>query len=167
MRLLLHILLLIISTIILVISINATLNKQNQNKQAGEAINFEIIQEEIENETQIVKEASASATQSIKNATVSWYDRSACGEKIYGEDCYVADYPELFDEEADTVAHKSMGFGTRVRFCNGNICTICRVNDRGPYVAGREFDLSWGCAKSIGILQSGVAQVSWEVVNGR
>jgi rare lipoprotein A (peptidoglycan hydrolase) len=39
------------------------------------------------------------------------------------------------------IAHKTLPCGTRVRLCY-RACTTGIVNDRGPYIAGREFDLT-------------------------
>jgi rare lipoprotein A len=39
-----------------------------------------------------------------------------------------------------------------------------RVNDRGPFVAGREIDLSKAAAKKIGMINSGTAKVKIQIV---
>ncbi|MEI2710400.1 MAG: RlpA-like double-psi beta-barrel domain-containing protein [Chitinophagaceae bacterium] len=36
---------------------------------------------------------------------------------------------------------------------------MLRINDRGPFVAGRIIDLSRAAAKEIGMIQSGVVKV--------
>lgn len=51
------------------------------------------------------------------------------------------------------VAHKSLPCGTRLTVCASR-CVAMTVVDRGPYVAGREFDLT-GAAK----LQTGFGSV--------
>jgi len=48
------------------------------------------------------------------------------------------------------VAHKTMPCGTRVRVCYTR-CVTARVRDRGPYVAGRDFDLSLETADAAGV----------------
>ena len=45
---------------------------------------------------------------------------------------------------AMTAAHPRLPFGTRVRVCHSR-CVIVRINDRGPFVRGRDIDLSPGC----------------------
>lgn len=60
-----------------------------------------------------------------------------------------------------TAAHKKLPFGTKVKVTNvnnGKTVTV-RINDRGPFVAGRIIDLSKAAAKDIGIIQAGVAKV--------
>jgi rare lipoprotein A len=39
-----------------------------------------------------------------------------------------------------------------------------RVNDRGPYVAGRVVDVSYSAAESLGMVGKGVANVKLDVV---
>jgi rare lipoprotein A len=41
-------------------------------------------------------------------------------------------------------------FGTRVRVCHSG-CVIVRINDRGPWVRGRDIDLSPAAARAIGL----------------
>lgn len=48
------------------------------------------------------------------------------------------------------VAHKGLACGTRVRFC-ANRCATVPVIDRGPYVAGRTFDLTVAAAGALGL----------------
>ena len=60
------------------------------------------------------------------------------------------------------VAHKSLPFGTRIQFSyNGHVC-IAVVEDRGPYVSGRDFDLGPGTARSLHF--SGVDYLRWRIV---
>jgi rare lipoprotein A (peptidoglycan hydrolase) len=93
-----------------------------------------------------------------KEAVVSYYDESVCwGRKT----CKTAS-GENFNPQELTVASRTMQFGTRIQFYNGDNNVVCRVNDRGPFVAGREFDLSFGCASALGIIRQGVAKVLWE-----
>ena len=39
-----------------------------------------------------------------------------------------------------------------------------RINDRGPFIAGRSVDVSYSAAERIGILDRGVAKVKLDVV---
>ena len=71
-----------------------------------------------------------------------------------------------FNPNAMTAAHKTLPFGTRVRvrhLGNGRSVDV-RINDRGPYVAGRIIDLSKGAAAQIGLTTQGVARVSMTVL---
>jgi len=73
---------------------------------------------------------------------------------------------ERFNSEALTAAHPSLPFGTQIRVTNmdNGESVIVRVTDRGPYSGDRVIDLSAGAARVIGLIQSGVAPVSLEVL---
>ena len=51
---------------------------------------------------------------------------------------------QLFDNDLYTAAHRTLKFGTKVRVTNtvNGASVIVTVNDRGPFVKGREIDLS-------------------------
>jgi rare lipoprotein A len=71
-----------------------------------------------------------------------------------------------FDPNAMTAAHKTLPFGTRVRVThlgNGRSVEV-KINDRGPFIAGRIIDLSKGAAGVIGMTAQGVARVAVEVL---
>jgi len=65
---------------------------------------------------------------------------------------------ERYNQNGLTAAHKTLPFGTRLQVCFKR-CAVVRVNDRGPYVYGREIDLSKGAADAIGLTASGVGRV--------
>lgn len=68
---------------------------------------------------------------------------------------------ERFDRRAFTAAHKTLPFNTCVRVTSvdtGKTVEV-RINDRGPFVAGRVIDLSEGAARALGITEKGVAPV--------
>ncbi len=63
------------------------------------------------------------------------------------------------------VANKTLPCGTHVRVCltRHGPCADATVEDRGPYVAGREWDLNIAVARAIGFLSVGVGPV-WVAV---
>ena len=73
---------------------------------------------------------------------------------------------ERFDMNAMTAAHKTLPFGTYVRVINpvNDRTVTVRINDRGPFIQGREIDLSRGAAERIGMIQSGHARVQLDIV---
>ena len=73
---------------------------------------------------------------------------------------------ERFDMYAMTSAHKTLKFGTKLRVTNpdNNKSVIVTVNDRGPFIRGRDLDLSYGAAKEIGLMEKGVGRVKIEYV---
>jgi len=66
---------------------------------------------------------------------------------------------ERLNCSAMTAAHRTLPFGTRVRVCH-NGCVIVRINDRGPWVRGRNIDLSPAAARAIGLNQTGHVTMS-------
>ncbi len=73
---------------------------------------------------------------------------------------------EAFDPSQLTAAHRTLPFGTKLRVTNLKTgkSVIVRVNDRGPYVAGRIVDVSYSAAESLGMIEQGVAKVHLAVV---
>ena len=74
---------------------------------------------------------------------------------------------ERFDMNAMTAAHKTLPFGSLVRVTNprnGRSVTV-RINDRGPFIAGRAIDLSRAAATEIGMIARGHARVQLEIVS--
>jgi rare lipoprotein A len=60
---------------------------------------------------------------------------------------------------AMTAAHRRLPFGTRVRVCHGR-CVTVRINDRGPWVRGRDIDLTPAAARAIGLNGTGRVTMS-------
>jgi len=89
----------------------------------------------------------------------SYYGREAHGEPTASG--------EKFNMNALTAAHKTLPFDTKVRVTNlaNNKSVVVRINDRGPFVAGRIIDLSYAAAKRIGMLAAGVTEVEIVVVD--
>jgi rare lipoprotein A len=83
--------------------------------------------------------------------TASWYEcckRTANGEK--------------FNPDGLTAAHKTYKYGTKLKVSYRGRSVVVRINDRGPFIKGRELDLSRGAARRIGC--HGVCEVHAEVV---
>ena len=73
---------------------------------------------------------------------------------------------ERFNMYDYTCAHKSLPFNTILKvtnLTNGKTCEV-RVNDRGPFVATREIDLSKAAAVKLDMIGSGTAKVKLEIV---
>lgn len=93
------------------------------------------------------------------NGIASWYGREFHGRRTASG--------ELFNMYEYTAAHRTLPFGTHVRVTNrqtGHSTTV-RINDRGPFVRGREIDLSYVAAREIGILEKGLEVVRLEVLS--
>jgi len=91
--------------------------------------------------------------------TASWY-----GPKFHGR---LTANGEIYDQMSFTAAHKSMKFGTYLRVTNliNNKVVIVRINDRGPYIDGRNIDLSKASALALGMIPRGVIKVKIEEIN--
>jgi rare lipoprotein A (peptidoglycan hydrolase) len=89
----------------------------------------------------------------------SWY-----GPKYHGRQTASG---EVFDMNLLTAAHKTLPFGTRLRvtYPSNSRSVVVEVNDRGPFIAGRDLDLSYGAAKELGMVEQGVARVKIERLN--
>jgi len=82
--------------------------------------------------------------------TASWY-----GPGFHGN--HTAN-GEIYDQYGSTAAHKTLPFGTRLEVCY-ETCEVVRINDRGPFIPGRDLDISHGTANRIGMTSAGVAEV--------
>lgn len=88
-------------------------------------------------------------------ATASWY-----GPGFYG---HTTACGQTLTTLTRGVAHKTLACGTRLRLC-AKRCVVTWVIDRGPYVAGREFDLTAATRADIGAAALGT--VRYAVVGG-
>jgi rare lipoprotein A len=73
---------------------------------------------------------------------------------------------EKMDDDALTAAHNFLPFGTKVHIENiaSGRSVVVRINDRGPFVAGRIIDLSKAAAEALDIMAAGVADVRLSVI---
>lgn len=87
----------------------------------------------------------------MRNQVASYYgpgffgNRTACGQTL--------------TKKTVGVAHKKLPCGTRVVFAHEGRWVRAKVIDRGPYVAGRKWDLTQKLAKKLGTLDEGTATV--------
>jgi rare lipoprotein A (peptidoglycan hydrolase) len=73
---------------------------------------------------------------------------------------------ERFDKSALTAAHRTLPFNTRVKVTHpvSGRSVVVRINDRGPFKAGRVIDLSERAADVLAMKQKGLAHVKLEVL---
>jgi len=85
--------------------------------------------------------------------TASWY-----GPRFHGK---LTANGEQYNQMALTAAHKSLPFGTVLQVTNpkNGKSVIVRINDRGPFIEGRDLDLSKGTALNLGMIGLGVIKV--------
>ena len=60
---------------------------------------------------------------------------------------------------AMTAAHRTLPFGTLVDVCHKG-CVTVRINDRGPFIRGRQIDLSPAAARAIELKTTGHVTIS-------
>jgi rare lipoprotein A len=75
---------------------------------------------------------------------------------------------ERYRAGALTAAHRSLPFGSVVRVTNpmtGKSVTV-RINDRGPFTAGRVIDVSRAAAEELGLIARGHAPVELALIEG-
>jgi rare lipoprotein A len=100
--------------------------------------------------------APAEHPETTQVGTASWY-----GPGFHGQETASG---ETFDQHALTAAHRTLPLGTEAKVTNletGQSVNVT-INDRGPYVQGRQLDLSQAAAKQIGLTKTGVAKVKIE-----
>ena len=88
----------------------------------------------------------------------TYMNASFYGEEHHGK---LTANGEVFDMYALTCAHKTLPFGTVLIVMNEEkqLETEVRVNDRGPFIDGRDLDLSYGAAQKIEMVADGVKKL--------
>ena len=73
---------------------------------------------------------------------------------------------ETYDMYATTAAHPTLPLGSIIRVVNtrNHRSQVVRINDRGPYVEGRELDVSYEVARRLGFDERGLAKVRIELL---
>jgi rare lipoprotein A (peptidoglycan hydrolase) len=109
---------------------------------------------------------SPSPTPGTSKTLASWYDRSACQERIYGVNCKTAD-GTIFDESKDIIAcARRFRLGSRIRLCYLDKCVDAVCGDRGNFERfGRSFDLTPSTFGSLADLNKGVIEVEYKVLD--
>jgi rare lipoprotein A len=95
----------------------------------------------------------ATAAGYLERGAASWYGPGFQGSPTSSG--------EKYDMYAMTAAHKTLPLPAYVRVTNLNNgkSVVVRVNDRGPFVAGRIIDLSYTAAAKLDMVRAGTAPV--------
>jgi len=96
--------------------------------------------------------------EGAQKGVASWY-----GSEFHGRPTASGEIYNMYDY---TCAHREYPFGTKLKVINlkNNKDVVCTVNDRGPFVQGRDIDLSYASAKKIDLIATGTAEVLMEPV---
>ncbi len=99
-----------------------------------------------------------SLTTLRQRGIASWY-----GRKFHGQKTAIG---EVYDMFAMTAAHPTAPLPcfARVTHTRSGKTVIVRINDRGPFHAGRIVDLSYAAAHRLGIAQGGSGEVELELL---
>lgn len=99
------------------------------------------------------------ARETVHDGVSSYY-----GDEFHGRGTASGD---IFDMHQFTAAHKELPFNTYVKVWNpeNGLSVIVRVNDRGPFVAGRDFDLSRQAFETISTPGHGVIPIQWKILS--
>ncbi|HXW54455.1 MAG TPA: septal ring lytic transglycosylase RlpA family protein [Candidatus Cybelea sp.] len=94
----------------------------------------------------------------VWECVTSWY-----GEDFDGRPTATG---EIYNMYGATAAHLTLPLGSIVRVVNprNNHSQIVRINDRGPYIEGRELDVSYEVARRLGFDQRGTAKLRLELL---
>jgi rare lipoprotein A (peptidoglycan hydrolase) len=107
---------------------------------------------------------SQPAREPVKKPLAVWQ----CISSWYGEDFdgLTTANGETYDMYGATAAHPTLPLGSIVRVVNprNHHSAVVRINDRGPYVKGRELDVSYQVARQLGFDHSGTARVRVELL---
>lgn len=88
----------------------------------------------------------------------SWY-----GPRFHGRETASG---EVFDMYSLTAAHRTLPLGALIRLVNPKTgrSRVVRINDRGPIIQGREIDVSYEVARSLGFEEQGLARLRIELL---
>jgi rare lipoprotein A len=95
----------------------------------------------------------------VMTGLASWYGPDFHGRPTSSK--------EIFNMNDMTAAHRTLPFGTWVLVSNLNNgrSVAVRINDRGPFVAGRIIDLSYAAARMLGVVGPGTVPVRLELLD--
>ncbi len=101
-----------------------------------------------------------SAEGYVERGIASWY-----GQKFHGRQ---TSSREIYDMCSFSAAHKTLPLPSFVRVTNldNGREVVVRVNDRGPFHAGRIIDLSYAAAVKLGVDRTGTANVEVRALGG-
>lgn len=93
-----------------------------------------------------------------EQVVASWYGKDFHGKPMANGDIY--------NMYGATIAHKEIPLGTKVELKNKDTGEKVQavVTDRGPYIEGRDVDLSYGLAKKLSLVDQGVGSLVMRIL---
>jgi rare lipoprotein A (peptidoglycan hydrolase) len=105
------------------------------------------------------RDARRSKATAPRIARASWYGRGFQGKPTAGGG--------VFNPHRLTAAHRTIHLGSTVKVTELRTgrSVVVRITDRGPFLPGRDIDLSYAAARQLGIVRRGVARVRLELLD--
>jgi rare lipoprotein A len=108
-----------------------------------------------------VPDAAENVTPEVSERSevvASWYGKEYHGRPMANG--------KIYNMYANTIAHRTLPLGTKVELTNPDTGQVVRavVTDRGPFIDGRDVDLSYGIAKKLHMVDKGVGKVIMEIL---
>jgi rare lipoprotein A len=108
-----------------------------------------------------VPDAAENVTPEVperSEVVASWYGKEYHGRPMANG--------KIYNMYANTIAHRTLPLGTKVELTNPNTGQVVRavVTDRGPFIEGRDVDLSYGIAKKLNLVDKGVGKVIMDIL---
>jgi rare lipoprotein A len=108
-----------------------------------------------------VPDAAESMTPEVperSEVVASWYGKEYHGRPMANG--------KIYNMYANTIAHRTLPLGTKVELTNPDTGQVVRavVTDRGPFIEGRDVDLSYGIAKKLNMVDKGVVKVIMDIL---
>lgn len=106
------------------------------------------------------EDANADKNKSkVVRSDISYYADHFAGEKTASG--------EPYDPDDMTAAHKDLPLGSKVKVVNpdNDRSVVLEINDRGPYVSGRDLDVSKKAAKKLGMIKDGEIEARMKVID--
>lgn len=131
-------------------------------------VGFTIVKTEVSESAQpVMNNSSVTAKENlVETSAISYIDKGYMTASWYGPRFHGKETAngETYDQTAFTAAHKGLKFGTLLKITNpkNENSVIVRINDRGPYIGGRQLDLSKAAAVQLGMMKRGVLKVKVE-----
>lgn len=93
----------------------------------------------------------------VEQGVSSWY-----GSAYHGR---IMANGKPFNQYAMTMACNHLPLGTRVRISREERSCVVTVTDRGPFVKGRKYDVSFGVAVALDFVERGISNIRVEVLS--
>jgi rare lipoprotein A len=108
-----------------------------------------------------VPDAAETATPEMperSEVVASWYGKEYHGRPMANG--------KIYNMYANTIAHRTLPLGTKVELTNPDTGQIVRavVTDRGPFIEGRDVDLSYSIAKKLNMVDKGVGKLIMDIL---